>query len=194
MSGGITHGLPVTQPWGWALAEGHLEIVNLDLPPKPEMVGTRIGIVASELDAEHAWVLRELYGVPLPMASGYLDRRATKLGLIATAELSGWMRFYRGKVTETFRPGSDKPFRARKSLVGPFGWVLHRVKPANADAGNLRMIRGRFWETKAYEEQLMCYAETHGCDGFTQCQLKQLRRLGFFEPATKGKAESGTKA
>lgn len=193
MSPPLTHGLAVMQPWGWAIVEGHLELLNLDYPPKPELVGTRIGLVATSVDAENAWILRELYGVELPMAGLLLERQATKLGLIGTAELGGWMRFHKGKVVESSR-GPDKPFRARKSLVGPFGWVLHRVRPANGDGDGLRMIRARFWETKAYEEHLLCYAREHGCDGFTQCQLEQLRRLGFFGAATKGKSESGTQA
>ena len=182
----VKYGLPVSQPWGWAIVEGQFEVLNRDMPPKPELVGQRISLVATEVDAAHAWILDECYGVIAKPHRAQWERT----GIIGTVLLEGWMRVHLGEVIETFRPGSEKPFRTRKGLSGPYGWILRQPRPASGDPQGLRLIKARFWETKAYEADLLCYAQRYGCDGMTRDHLAQLERLGFFG-TSKGKADDG---
>jgi hypothetical protein len=181
------YGLPVTQPWGWALVSGKVEVVNCDAPPRDERVGERIHLVATEIDRRFAWTVDSLLGID----SAASPTEWQRTGIIGIGELAGWMRVDRsGAVLEQHRPDGGKPFRARKGVLGPFAWVFRKVRAASGDPSHLRLIRARFWESKVYAEELLSYARTYGVDGLTSEHVAQLERLGMWG-AAKGKSDGG---
>lgn len=176
----ITHCLILPQPWAWALVTGELELANCDYPPQPSLLGTRIGIVGGECWG--AWGLLEGFGVRLRREHGGLAAACRATGWLGTVELIGYLRTAPNrKIIEQVRPGDDTPFRTRKGLIGPVGWILRRPKQGEEVRG-ARTIRAHWEESKAYREQLVCYADRYGCKELSSHHHETLQKMGYRAP------------
>lgn len=176
----VTHCLVLPQPWAWALLAGEIEVANCDYPPQPSLLGTRIGILGGPL--WEAWGLLEGLGIGLRREDGEPAALHRAQGWLGTAELVGYLRTAPGrKVIEQVRPGADTPFRTRKGLLGPVGWILRRPKLGGAVSG-ARTIRAHWEDSRAYREALVCYADQHGCSELGSWHLETLQKLGYRAP------------
>ncbi len=176
----VTHQLVLPQPWAWALLAGELEVANCDYPPQPSLLGTRIGIVGGPL--WEAWWLLEGLGIRLRREDGEPAALHRATGWLGTVELVGYLRSGPGKkILEQVRPGDETPFRTRKGLLGPVGWILRKPKLGEAVAG-ARTIRAHWEDSKAYREQLTCYADQHGCAQLSGWHQETLAKMGYRAP------------
>lgn len=185
----ITHALQIEQPWGWLLLHGHLLGINRDLPPDPRHVGTRLALWATEYEPGWWLLLRDYAGLqaPLPMPPA-----ARHLGILASAELEGWVRIEGDKRVEQHRPNKpDTQFRAARASYGRFLWVLRTPRPLSGESSRFKPLRARVTDTSEFRRDLLAYAERFGTDGFLPHHLRILDELGFRAPM-KGKGKCDT--
>jgi hypothetical protein len=163
---------------------GKLEVVNLWLPPKPELVGTRIVIVATEVDSWDLWMLPSLHKVKLATPKNHVWSH----GVLGTCLLAGWVRTELGKgVVGQYRPGNTTQFRKLKGLTGPVGWVLRQPETTRVpNLEGLLRIRAGYWDQAEVQKYLVWYAETYGTKDLSP---EYLARLEVFRPKWKGKLE-----
>ncbi len=124
-----THCLPLECCQAHALISGALDHANLWLPPRPELLGTRIAVQAVP-ESTHGtdfwyWLLRGKLGLAMPPAASMTP------GILGTLRLVGWARMhypYRKIVKQEPAKGIpefDGPFTFGP---GPFVWVFEKPK------------------------------------------------------------------
>ena len=184
----ITHCLEVPQPRAELLVRGRLEVVNLRLPPKPELVGTRIAIFAGPVAPHDLWMLPELYGIEIQPDNWRLN--GFRGGVIGSAVLRGWVRTdTRCKAVGQYRPGNKEPFKKLKAMLGPIGWVLRQPSQTNLPTRTgLRLIRAGYWDQPIVQRHLIWYADTYGENRLTESDRARLVQLRL---KWKGRLEDG---
>lgn len=189
----ISHVLVLPQPWAWLVVDGQLEVANLWMPPREELIGKRIGIVGGGLEEAQLWNLPEWYGVKFRgVKNNYHAGMAhTQRGPLGTVELEGWIHYdvATRKAKSQVRPGNDKKFRMPKGLISPCGWILKRGKFEKLPSEGLRVLRAHHDDRKDYQERVLSYAKRFGTVGLGRDHLALLERLGF-RPEEREKADN----
>ena len=172
----VTHCLPLTQPWAWAVVDGQLECANLYLPPRPELIGKRIAILATQVAAPDLWMLPEYQKVEFPK-DWY--RVGWKEGVIGTVELQGWMHVgHDRKVLKVKRATkSTKHFRKpRGQSCGCMVWVLRKGNPLPVNH-KLKVIRAQYRDRPDVQQHLLDYVDKYGPKNLGSQYLEEYARL-----------------
>lgn len=179
----ITHVLVLPQPWAWCVVTGQLEVANLWLPPRDELLGKRIGIVGGRFEESHIWNLPAWYGVKMKAAKGnyHSGMVHTARGPLGTVELEGWIHYdhVARKAKGQTRPGNETKFRLPKGIGSPCAWILRRGKLESFSTEGLKQLRADYEDRKDIQERLLSYAKRWGTNGLGRDHLALLERLGF---------------